>query len=768
MEDKPVYLDSSAPVELRVRDLLKRMTLEEKLAQLQSVWPRVFGVAAMPREKLEDLLKTGVGELARLSGALGVNPGDGARMANEIQRLLIEKTRLHIPAIVHEECLAGFLAMGATVFPQAIGLASTWDPELVEKVASVIRRQVRASGAHQGLAPVLDVLRDPRWGRTEETYGEDPYLVARMGVAYVKGLQGEDLRKGVIATVKHFAAHGFPEGGRNCAPVHSGPRELREVFLFPFEAAVKVAGVLSVMNAYHEIDGVPCASSRMLLTDILRGEWGFQGLVVSDYFAIRMLENFHNTAKDAKDAAVQAIQAGIDVELPHVDCYGEPLLQAVGEGRVSEGLVDLAVSRVLRAKFLLGLFENPYVNPEEAKSLFDRDEDRALALSAARESIILLKNNGVLPIRETVKSIAVVGPNADSKRNLHGDYSFTAHMDMANPPPGYEEVFKEGAVRTVSILEGIRSRSSGKVLVKYAKGCDITGESREGFDEAVKAALESDLVIAVMGEKSGLFERGVSGEGCDRFSLGLPGVQEDLVRELCKTGKPVILVLVNGRPLCLGWMAEDCSAILEAWYPGEEGGNAVADVLFGYYNPGGRLPVSFPKDAGQIPLNYNRKPSSFRSYVGMDAKPAFSFGHGLSYTVFEYRSLEIEPQETSSTGSVKIRFKLTNAGDLKGDEVVQLYVRDPVASVTRPVMELKGFKRLNLEPGETRMVEFTLSTEQLAFYDEYMRLVVEPGVFEVFIGGSSEDIRLKGSFKVTGEARTIGFRTVFFSSVQVK
>lgn len=759
MNDKPVYLDSSAPVELRVKDLLKRMTLEEKIAQLQSVWPSMVSREALSEEKIKELLGMGIGEITRISGALEVKPGDGARIANGMQRFLMEKTRLRIPAIVHEECLTGFMARGATVFPQAIGLASTWNPQLIEEVASIIRRQMRASGVHQGLAPVLDVVRDPRWGRTEETYGEDPYLVARMGVAYVKGLQGEDLRTGVIATVKHFAAHGFPEGGRNCAPVHVAPREFREVFLFPFEAAVKLGGAFSLMNAYHEIDGVPCASSKMLLTDILRGEWGFKGFIVSDYFAVRMLENFHHTALDAKDAAAQALRAGIDVELPHIDCYGGPLLEAVKNGEITEEVLDSAVSRVLHVKFLLGLFEDSYVDPGSAKSQFDTKDDRDLALRAARESIVLLKNDGVLPLPKTVKSIALVGPNADSKRNLHGDYSYTTHIADGN---------MEEAVPTVSILEGIRSKVPEEVSINYMRGCDISGESKEGFEEALEAARKSDVVIAVMGEKSGLFEKGVSGEGSDRASLKLPGVQEELVKGLCNTGKPVVLVLVNGRPISLEWIVKECSAILEAWYPGEEGGNAVADVIFGHYNPGGKLPISFPMDVGQIPLNYDRKPSSFRNYVFMEAKPLFPFGHGLSYTKFEYSSLEIEPEKVGSTGQVKIRFKVKNTGGRAGDEVAQLYVKDVLASVTRPVMELKGFKRISLEPGDAREIEFTLFTEQLAFYDQYMKLVVEPGVFEVMVGSSSEDIKLKGSFEVVGKTKVVNMRTIFFSEFKVK
>lgn len=767
MNEKPVYLDPLTPIELRIKDLLRRMTLEEKVAQLQSIWPHMMLREGFSVERLKDFIGRGIGEITRLSGALWIGLGDGAKFANDIQRFLKEGTRLGIPAIVHEECLTGVLAVGATVFPQAIGLASTWDTELIEKVASVLGRQMRASGAHQGLAPVLDVVRDPRWGRVEETYGEDPYLVARVGVAYVKGLQGEDLRNGVIATVKHFVAHGFPEGGRNCAPVHVSPRELREVFLFPFEAAIKIGMAFSLMNAYHEIDGVPCASSRMLLTDILRGEWGFQGFVVSDYSAIRMLEAFHHVASNERDAAAQALNAGIDIELPHVDCYGMPLIEAIKEGLVPEGILDLAVSRVLRVKFLLGLFENPYVDPELAKRQFDTEEDRALALRAARESMVLLKNDGILPISKQIKSIAVIGPNADSKRNLHGDYSLTAHMDGPKRPPGYEWMFREGAVKTVSILEGIRNRAPEGLIINYALGCDVTGESKEGFKEALEVASASDVIIAVMGEKSGMFGVGTSGEGCDVTSLRLPGFQEELVKELCDTGKPVILVLINGRPISLGWVVERCSAVLEAWYPGEEGGNAVADILFGHYNPGGRLPISFPRDVGQIPVNYNMKPSSFRNYISMEAKPLFSFGHGLSYTGFEYSSLGIEPDKTGPTGKIRISFKIKNVGGRTGDEVVQLYVRDVVASVTRPLMELKGFRRISLEPGETKGIEFTLFAEQLAFYDQYMRLIVEPGEFDVMVGSSSEDIRLRGKFNITGETRVIDRRTAFFSKVEV-
>ncbi|MCX8171221.1 MAG: glycoside hydrolase family 3 protein, partial [Candidatus Bathyarchaeota archaeon] len=478
----------SVSVENRVKDLIHKMTLEEKVAQLCSVSAsEILEDGKFSREKAKKAIGKGIGQITRLAGSRESprEPSKMAEAANDIQRFLIRETRLGIPAIIHEECLSGLMAYGATTFPQAIGLASTWKPELVQKVTSAIRRQMRSIGAHQGLAPVLDVARDPRWGRTEETFGEDQYLVASISVAYVRGLQGDDLSSGVIATPKHFAAHGFPEGGRNCAPVHVSPRELREVFLFPFEAAVRVAGAYSLMNAYHDIDGVPCAASKELLTEILRHKWGFKGYVVSDYGAIEMLKTFHHVAVDEKEAAVQALEAGIDIELPRIKCYGEPLLNAVREGIVSESLLDEAVSRVLRAKFLLGLFDNPYVSVEGASKAFDTPEDRALALEAARESIVLLKNDGILPLRRDLRAIAVIGPNADTTRGLLGDYSYTLHLNC-----------EEDAVRIVSVLEAIKSKVSPQTSIYFARGCDIYNPSREGFREALDAASKSDVIVA--------------------------------------------------------------------------------------------------------------------------------------------------------------------------------------------------------------------------------------------------------------------------------
>jgi len=749
----------SLSVESEVKKLLQRMTLEEKVAQLGSIpGSRLLEKGEFSREKAKMHLSKGIGQITRVSGGTReiTSPKARAGVANEIQRYLKEETRLGIPAIIHEECLSGFMAYGATTFPQATGMASTWDPELVQNISAAIRRQMRAFGVHQGLSPVLDVVRDPRWGRNEETFGEDPYLVASIGVAYVKGLQGDNWQERVIATPKHFAAHGFSEGGRNQAPVHVPLREFKEVFLFPFEAAVKEADAWSLMNAYHDVDGVPCAASRELLTEVLRHEWGFKGFVVSDYGAVKMLQTFHHVAADQKDAAVQALEAGIDIELPSVDYYGEPLLQAVKEGDVSGAIVDEAVTRVLRAKILLGLFENRYVDVEVAAQSLDTAEDRALALNAAKESIVLLKNDGTLPLSKKVKAIAVSGPNADSTRNLHGDYSYTAHLRC-----------EEDAVPTVSVLAGIKNRVSPKTAVHYAKGCDISDMSTEGFKEACETARGSDVVVAVVGEKSGLSPSDVSGEFRDRSSLGLPGVQEELVKVLYELGKPVVVVLINGRPLSVKWVAEKCSAVIEAWVPGEEGGNAVADVLFGDYNPGGKLPVSFPQEVGQIPVNFNRRPSSFGDYVFCSSKPLFTFGHGLSYTTFEYNSLTITPEKVGSAGRVALSFDVRNSGDRKGDEVVQLYIRDEVASVTRPVKELKGFKRLTLEPDEKRTVTLKLSIDRLAFYDRQMRFVVEPGTVKVMVGSSSEDIRLIGSFEIVGDTKVVPSQRTFFSEVTV-
>ena len=766
---KTPYLDSTLPVGARVEDLLSRMTLDEKLAQLGSTWVfELLEQAAFSEERATALLGHGIGQITRVGGGTALEPAASAALANQIQKFLVEQTRLGIPAMIHEECCSGYTARGATCFPQIIGLASTWEPALVEQMTSVIRTQMRAAGAHQGLSPVLDVARDARWGRVEETFGEDPYLVSRMGVSYVQGLQGPDRKQGVVATGKHFMAHGLAEGGMNCAPVHLGSRELYEVFLTPFEAVIKEAHLASIMNAYHELDGVPCGSSRELLTELLRNRLGFDGIVVSDYSAIVMLFNFHRVARDKSEAARLALEAGIDVELPGSDCYGQPLREAVQNGTVSESLIDQAVRRVLKMKFSLGLFENPYVDVAHVAGVFDTPEQRALARDIARQSVVLLKNEGdLLPLKKDLASIAVIGPSADSVRNLLGDYSYPAHVEMLL---GEQSA---GQVPLISVLAGIRRTASPTTRLMYAKGCEVTDESKAGFPEAVEIARQADVALLVLGEKSGLTQACTSGEARDRADIGLPGVQEELVQAIYETGTPVVVVLINGRPLSIPWVAEHVPAIVEAWLPGEEGGAAVADVLFGQTNPGGKLPITLPRAAGQIPVYYRHKPSGGRSnwygdYVSLSSRPLFPFGHGLSYTRFEYADLRIQPQQVGAEGKVEISLDVKNVGERTGDEVVQLYVHDVLSSVTRPVKELKGFKRITLEPGEKKTVTFTLAVSQVGFYDRHMQFVVEPGTIEVLVGSSSEDIRLTGQFEIVGGTTDVSASKTFFSVVDVR
>jgi beta-glucosidase len=780
MTSHHLYMDASRPADERISDLLSQMTLDEKVAQIGSFWVyEVLDGLTFSPEKARRLMAHGAGQVTRLGGASNLKPRQAAELANAIQKYLLDTTRLKIPAIIHEECCAGYMAYGATVFPQAIGVASAWEPELVEEMTGVIRRQMRAVGAHQALAPVLDIARDARWGRVEETFGEDPYLAARLGAAYIKGLQGEDLKTGIVATAKHFVGYGLSEGGMNWAPAHIPPRELREVYLYPFEAAVKAAGLASLMNAYHELDGIPCGASKELLTNILRGEWGFDGTVVSDYFTINTLQSYHDLTPDKAEAARLALEAGIDVELPSTDCFGDPLRQAVQQGLIRESLVDQAVRRVLEQKFALGLFENPYV--DAGSVAFDTPPQRQLAREIAQKSIVLLKNDGgLLPLKKDIGSLAVIGPNADQVRHLFGDYSYPAHIETLlemhhkNPfgqplPDNITEI--KDFIQVASVLTAIKSAASPQTVVRYAQGCGVRDESRAGFAEAVAAAAQSEVVVLVMGDKAGLTDDCTSGEARDRAELDLPGVQAELVKAIYDTGKPVVLVLITGRPVTLGWMARDLPAILEAWLPGEEGAGAIADVLFGDVNPGGRLPMSFPVDVGQIPVYYGHKPSGGRShwkgdYVEMSSRPLYPFGYGLSYTSFDYTNLRIETPQTWAGETVIIRADVRNSGTHAGDEVVQLYVHVPSAAVTRPVKELKGFKRVTLTPGETRTICFELAVNQLGFYDGAMQFVVEPGPVSVMVGASSEDIRLTGTFDIIEKAN-IQDEKAFFSRVSV-
>ena len=795
-----LYQDSAQPIDRRVQDLLARMTIEEKIAQLGAWMPYYFmGPAGPDPDKMAALLGNGIGQISRIGGILDVPPQRVAEIYNTIQRFLVEHTRLGIPAMVHEECLNGYSGRQGTVFPQIIGVAATWDAQLVERMGAVIRAEMRAVGAHQGLGPVLDVTHDPRWGRTEEVYGEDPCLISQMGSAYVRGLQGADRRTGVIATAKHFLGYGLSEGGMNWAPVHLAARELYEVVARPFEAAIREAGLGSVMNAYHELDGIPCGVSREVLTDLLRWQLGFEGYTVSDYVTIRTAWTYHHVAQDLQSAAVQALQAGLDIELPNVDGYGAPLLEALQQDKLSEAEIDASVARVLKAKFELGLFEQPYVDAQASTEVFTRAENKALARKIAARSMTLLKNEGaLLPLPASVQSIAVIGPNADSVRNLMGDYTFVGQMaalvetikagsfsaagsskvDEATRLAvldlfkGYldadEETFTHSAYDMASILQAVRAAAPAATQVTYAKGCDVNSTSTDGFAEAIATAQQAQVAIVVLGEKSGLDMTATCGESRDRADLGLPGVQQQLLEAIVATGTPVVLLLVGGRPLTISWAAQHVPAILMAWVPGQEGGPAVADVLFGHTTPGGKLPLSFPRDVGQVPVYYSHKPSGGRTfwagdYVEMPTTPLYPFGFGLSYSTFAYSNLRISSPQVDSRASVSISCDVSNTGRYEADEVVQLYVHDREATVTRPVKELAGFKRLTLKAGETRSVTFTLSMSQLGFYDHDMAFVVEPGNVDVMLGSSSEDIRLNGEFQITGQSVNVMGQRAFFA-----
>jgi beta-glucosidase len=748
-QEAPLYRNPGLPVEQRLADLISRMTLEEKAAQLTSAMERMV-VASDPKSALVDqkgaflperaavYMKNGLGQISRPSGMRG--PREMAEFTNIIQKWVKENTRLGIPVLFHEECLHGHAASKGTSFPQAIALASTWDPELVREVFSAAAHEVRARGAQQCLTPVLDLAREPRWGRTEETYGEDPYLGSRLAVAATRGFQGIGPfidKSHVIATAKHFAVHGQPEGGTNTAPGNYSERVIREYFLKPFEAAVKEGGIQSVMASYNEIDGIPSHGNRFLLDNILRQEWGFDGVVVSDYFGIRQLRSTHHVANSNEDAAKLGLESGVDIELP----YGEvnPLLvNLVKDGKVSEAYIDRAASRVLRAKFLTGLFDDPFADPDYAERITNSEEHRKLALHAAHKAIVLLKNDGtLLPLDKTkYRRIAVIGPNAAEVRL--GGYSGM---------PG----------RGVSILQGIKEKAEPGIEILYAEGCKITETpsnrpaekvaladpalNAKRIQEALRTAEKADLIILALGgnEQTSREAWGPNHLG-DRDNLDLPGNQDDLVKAMLSIGRPVVVFLLHGRPNSINYIAENVPAILEGWYLGQEGGTAVADVLFGDYNPGGKLPVSVPRSAGQLPIYYYQKPSARLEYLGSTSKPLYAFGWGLSYTNFKYGKLSLSPDSIGTEGKTKVSVDVTNTGAVRGDEVVQLYIRDEVSSVTRPVKELRGFRRITLEPGQTQTVAFTLGPEELSSLNREMRRAVEPGTFKIMVGGNSVDL----------------------------
>ena len=754
----PIYKKPEASATSRVKDLLARMTLEEKAAQMMCVWQEkgqklVDAQGNFDHAKAKVVFKKGhgLGQVGRPSDAGGPSSApemglDARRMAeltNAIQKFFIEESRLGIPVIFHEECLHGLAAKEATSFSQPIGLGATFNPALVESLYAMAAYESRVRGTHQALTPVVDVARDARWGRVEETYGEDPYLNTQLGIAAVRGLQGDATfknQKHVIATLKHFAAHGQPESGQNCAPVNVSERVLRETFLQPFKDCLQKAGAISVMASYNEIDGVPSHASLRLLRDVLRKEWGFQGFVVSDYYAIWELgyrpdTHGHFVAADKKDSCRLAVEAGVNIELPDPDCYLH-LVELVRKGVLKEKQLDELIAPMLLWKFKLGLFDDPYVDPVEADRVSGCVEHRALARLAARETITLLKNeNNLLPLNPAkLKTIAVIGPNAN--RPLLGGYSGA---------PKYN----------VTVLDGLKARLGSKVKVLHSEGCRITeggswqqdavvvsdpAEDRKRIAAASKVAKQADvIVLAIGGNEQTSREAWSLAHMGDRTNLDLVGRQDELVNAMVATGKPVVALMFNGRPLAINNAAQKIPAILECWYLGQECGNAVADVLFGDFNPGGKLPISIPRSVGQLPVFYNYKPSARRGFLWDDAKPLFPFGFGLSYTTFELKSVRLAREKIRRTGSTRLLLDVKNTGKHAGTEVVQLYIRDLVSSVTRPVKELKAFKKVELQPGETQAVALDITPESLAFYDVNMKYVVEPGEFAILVGTSSRD-----------------------------
>jgi beta-xylosidase len=770
------WRDPSRPVAERIADLLSRMTLDEKLAQLGSVWIGASGdgdgVAPMQHEfsaelpAVEDLLRDGMGQLTRVFGSRPVPPGAGMLALAGLQQRIAAASRFGIPAIAHEECLTGFAAWTATIFPAPPAWGASFDPGLVREMAAAIGTSMRASGVHQGLAPVLDVVRDPRWGRTEETIGADPYLVATIGTAYVKGLQSA----GVDATLKHFAGYSASLGGRNMAPVSMGRREFADVILPPFEMAIRLGGARAVMPTYTDLDGVPATADRDLLGRLLREELGFSGLIVSDYYAVSFLELQHAVAASRSEAAAAALHAGVDVELPAVRCYGAPLRKAVAAGMVDEAAVDRAAGRVLTRKCELGMLDPDWV-PLPARAAAQADgtgiapdldppEHRELARLLAEESVVLLANPaGLLPVRPDAR-VAVVGPLAHDPLAFFGCYSMPRHLGEAYPEAA-------ASVPVTTVLTALRAElAAGQETVSYAPGCAVRSGDTSGFTAAVAAAEAADIVVAVVGDEAGMFGRGTSGEGCDATDLRLPGVQEDLLEALAATGTPVVAVLVTGRPYALGAVAGRLAGIVQAFFPGEEGGRAIAGLLAGRIVPSGKLPVEMPATPTAPPSSYLRSRLAGRhGSSSVDPSPLFAFGHGLSYTTFGYEDLSISPDRVPTDGVAEISCSVRNTGSRAGTEVVQLYLSDPVASVARPVRWLAGFTRVPLEPGERRRVTFRVHADRTAFSGLSGQRIVEPGEIVIAVGGASDDLPLRGSLTLHGPVRIVGPDRVLVTEV---
>jgi beta-xylosidase len=781
----PAWQNTSLSLTERVDALLTVMTLSEKVAQLGSRWvgnehvedpdsevditanvaPMQEVFAAAGSMSFEEASEHGLGHLTRVFGSAPLTALEGAAEVVRMQSSIVERTRLRIPAIVHEECLTGFTTYGATVYPAAIAWAATFDPELVERMAAAIGRDMRAVGVHQGLSPLLDVVRDYRWGRVEETLGEDPYLVAMLGAGYVRGLEST----GIVATLKHFAGYSASRAARNHGPVSIGRRELQDMILPTFEAALLLGGARSVMNSYSDIDGVPVATDPWLLTEVLRGEWGFEGTVVSDYWSIAFVATMHRTAGDSGEAGAQALAAGLDVELPDTMCFGAHLVERVSRGEVDEALVDRAARRVLLQKAELGLLD-PDWTPEDsvagaAACDLDSGQNRALAREMAERSVILLNAGTVLPLlgagRDAPHRIAVVGPCAADPRTLMGCYSFPNHVLPRHPGLGL-------GIEVPTPVEALRQELPDTEIV-LERGCEVNSEDRSGFAAAVAAAEAAELCIAMVGDLAGLFGAGTSGEGCDTEDLRLPGQQAHLLAELMATGTPVVVVVVSGRPYALGEVSDGSAALVQAFMPGEEGASAIAGVLSGRIQPSGKLPVQIPRTTGGQPGTYLQPPLGANSegISNLDPTPLFPFGYGTSYTSFSVDDLQISDAEVATDGEFEVSVRVRNTGARAGQEVVQLYLRDVVAQVTRPVSQLTGFARVPLEPGTGARVRFRVHADRTAFTGRDLRRIVEPGELEVMVGTSAGDLPCRGSVVLTGPLRAVGHDRRFTTPVEV-
>lgn len=741
----------------RVAEIIARLSLTEKLAQISGHWVDHGGNVVAPmadvmggRSAYDEATQHGIGHLTRVFGTHPVDPGERRTWLFRAQRKLVET--VGIPAIAHEECLNGLAAWQATAYPVPPAWGASFDTELVEEMAAQIGASMRELGVHQGLAPVLDVVRDARWGRVEECIAEDPYVVGEIGTAYVKGLQSQ----GIIATLKHFVGYSASRAGRNLAPVSAGPREVADVLLPPFEMALRDGGVRSIMHSYAEVDGVPAAADRSLLTDLLRGEWGFDGTVVADYFGFAFLHNLHGVADGPADAARQGLEAGIDVELPSQDTFGAPLREAIEAGEVPEELVDLALARLLTQKEDLGLLDETFDGPEPTGPVdLDPPHARDLARRLAEESLVLLSNDGTLPLaadetgtaRPGPGKIAVIGPNADRFEALFGCYSFINHVLDHHP-------HAEKGIEAPTVLEALRAQLPDSEIT-YARGCDVQELDRSGFEEAVALAAQSEIAVLVMGDHAGLFGRGTTGEGCDVDSLELPGVQRDLVEAVLATGKPVVLVLVTGRPYAIGWALERCAAVVQSFFPGEEGGTAIARVLAGAVAPSGRMPISMPRNAGSAPYSYlHPRLGGPTTVTNLDTTPPVAFGHGLTYTSFERTNLSVTP-EHGTQGVITASVEVRNTGRRAGTDVVQLYAHDPVASVTRPVAQLVAFTRVDLEPGQCARVTFEVPTTRVSFSDRDLVRVVEPGELQLWVGPDCATRETEATTTLVGEVHRV-------------